>query len=123
MQLCRGVLLNTDYNDGITADNIVSVLRGTTKTSGGLSFRVSTLTADQVRNQNPAVFIDYNPPKGQNSRQAVRCVELDRVFPSKNAAVIAMKENGYPPFIQRTLSNALETGGVAGGYHWELVSE
>ena len=50
-------------------------------------------------------------------------MELEQQFPSKSDAIIAMKEAGHPPFIQRTLNKAIKEGGLAGGFHWELVEE
>ena len=108
---------------GYAADNILTVLRGTQKFTSGFNFVYSWLSDEEIMKQDPANFVEFVPDKNTNSSQAVRCVELDKVFPSKSVAVIEMKRNGYSPFIQRTLSKAIETGGVAGGYHWEIVLE
>ena len=108
---------------GYVADNILTVLRGTQKFTSGFNFVYSWLSDEEIMKQDPANFVEFVPDKNTNSSQAVRCVELDKVFPSKSVAVIEMKRNGYSPFIQRTLSKAIETGGVAGGYHWEIVLE
>ena len=106
---------------GYAADNILTVLRGTQKFTSGFSFVYSWLSDEEIIEQDPANFVEFVPDKNTNSSQVVRCIELNLEFGSKSAAVTEMKENGHPPFIQRTLSKALETGGVAGGYHWELV--
>ena len=108
---------------GYDADNILAVLRGNSKTTGGLSFTYSELTDDQIKNQNPANFVEFSVQKSSNTGQKVYCVELEQQFTSKSDAIIAMKEAGHPPFIQRTLNRAIKEGGLAGGFHWELVEE
>ena len=110
-------------NLGYTADNILSVLRRTQKFTSGFSFVYSWLSDEEIIKQDPANFVEFVPGRNTNSSQAVRCIELNLVFESKSAAVTEMKKNGYPPFIQRTLNKALKTGGVAGGYHWELMKD
>ncbi len=85
--------------------------------------RLSRLTDDQIKNQNPANFLEFSVQKSPNTGQKVYCVELEQQFPIKSDAIIAMEEAGHPPFIQRTLNKAIEEGGLAGGFHWELVEE
>ena len=48
---------------GYDADNILAVLRGDSKTTGGLSFTYSELTDDQIKNQNPANFVEFSVQK------------------------------------------------------------
>ena len=48
---------------GYDADNILAVLRGNSKTTGGLSFTYSELTDDQIKNQNPANFVEFSVQK------------------------------------------------------------
>ena len=108
-------------NLGYRADNILTVLRGTQKFTSGFSFVYSWFSDEEIMKQDPANFVEFVPDKNTNSSQAVRCIELNLVFESKSAAITEMKKNGHPPFIQRTLNKALKTGGVAGGYHWELI--
>ncbi|MDC0499911.1 zinc-ribbon domain-containing protein [Paracoccaceae bacterium] len=108
---------------GYPIGNIPSVLRGDCKTTGGLSFSYSDLDKNQIENQDPSDFIEVPVQKLSNSKQEVYCVELEQKFPSKSAAIKALKKAGYPPFIQKTLNKAITTGGLAGGFHWVLVEE
>ena len=112
-------LLKLGYRIG----NIPSVLRGDCKTTGGLSFSYSGLDKDQIENQEPSNFIEFPVQQASNSGQKVYCVELELQFASKSAAIKAMKEAGYPSFIQRTLNKAINEGSLAGGFHWEVVEE
>ena len=66
-------LLKLGYQHG----NILSVLRGDCKTTGGLSFSYSDLDNDQIKNQNPANFVELSFQKPSNSRQEIYCVELE----------------------------------------------
>ena len=108
---------------GYPVVGILSVLRGNSKTTGGLSFSYSGLDKDQIENQDPSDFIEFSVQKSSNSGQKVYCRELEKQFSSKSAAIEGMKKAGYPPFIQRTLNRAIKEGRLAGGFHWELVGE
>jgi hypothetical protein len=67
--------------------------------------------------------IELPVQQASNSGQKIYCVKLKLQFASKSAAIKAMKEAGYPSFIQRTLNKAINERSLAGGFHWELVKE
>lgn len=62
-------LLKLGYQIG----NIPSVLRGDCKTTGGFSFSYSDWDNDQIKNQNPANFIDLVPKAVKQSARNLLC--------------------------------------------------
>ena len=119
-KVAKHVLLK-DY--GIQANNILGVLNGHSKTSGGLTFKYSKLSIEQVEDQNPNDFTEPTPSMPNNKSKAIYCVELEKHFASKSEAIREMNSLGYGPITHKSLNKAINSEDQAGGFHWEITDD
>lgn len=99
---------------GVHPSNITKVCSGDQLTAGGYHWKYANETAAQKEKREALIEKNKTTDKGVHSRIRVRCVELDKVFASVQAAANALGIN------RSGISNALRGAAkTAGGYHWE----
>lgn len=74
----------------VSGSKISSVLNGKRKKAGGFTWRLSTLSTEEILAQDTNGFIDYQPPKNSNEKKKIKLVSekdgAEEIFESISAA-------------------------------------
>ena len=74
----------------VSGTKISSVLNGKRKKAGGFTWRLSTLSTEEILAQDTNGFIDYQPPKNSNEKKGIKLVSekdgAEEIFESISAA-------------------------------------
>ena len=103
----------------VTGSKISAVLQGNRKKAAGFTWRLSTLSTEEILAQDPNSFIDYQPPKNSNEKKRIKLVSekdgAEQVFESISAAGRFLETSAG------NVSRAIDKEAIVKGYKANLI--